>query len=350
MISKTKSIKAFSPEPLDESVDGSPCLERLSRLYAEVASHWRASLGSITPKPVSIELLSVSIKSYSEYIEQASSPADIQVYEVDSLQTLCAWSLDSRLIAVIVDCMFGGSGRIVGRDPQLINSEVEKRIRSRVFNLLATAHESAWQPAFALRMAEIRQEQQFSSLRLCANRDQIMHAQFHIHVGQSAPLWADFCISMKPVDMVLTQGASEGKAEGGAIGRSPWGKDLQRRVQRTPLELAAILAEKEMTIGDFLKLSIGQVLPITIPQVITVRSDATAVFTGHYGVSNGRYAVQVEEIEMNKFSDSLSESAQIEAPDEASGATSTFEGGVLRGLDNHVGSEKTMRVPHAETD
>jgi flagellar motor switch protein FliM len=276
--------------------------EKIESLLSDFAGRWRSGLVSISPALSSLQLLSCGVKPYSQYLQDASAQADIQVYQIEALQTICAISLDSRAVPLVVDLMFGGHGRLAGLSSNRRDTAIELRVRSRLLDLMATAFESACQPVFPIRLAELRQEKQLSMLRLASPHDQVLHANLGL-VFNDLTLRFDFCISSRAITSF--SGGQKSAQHGAGIAfeatsepkpDSPWARDMQLRLNKAPVEAVAILAQKNMTIQELLSLSIGQVIPLSVPQEIPLQIDSVTFLKGRYGVKNGRYALQVGQV------------------------------------------------------
>ncbi len=133
-------------------------LTQLDARHTDFMMHWRQSLTTLIPAQVQLEAGALEFKTYSQFITDVASPSDIQVFEVEALQSLCAWSLDLRLFPTAVDCMFGGAGRIPVRDLSRRYTPIELGVRRRCLESLATAYEAAWQNSFPIRLHPLRQQ------------------------------------------------------------------------------------------------------------------------------------------------------------------------------------------------
>ena len=71
---------------------------------------------------------------------------------------------------------------------------------------------------------------------------------------------------------------------------------IPTEMQTAEVEVAAILAEKKMVLGDILSLNVGEIIPIEVQDPITAFVNRVPMIRGKYGVKNGRYALRVEEI------------------------------------------------------
>lgn len=267
--------------------------EQVERLHLQFLAQWRQSLSTLVPAMVQIQVGDIQLKSYQQYVLDAQPHADIQVFEIDALQTLCAWSLDARWVATAVDCMFGGAGRIPVRDLSRRMTPIELGVRQRLLESLATAYESAWQAAYPIRLQPLRQEQQLSSLRLASPQDGVLHAQFVVVFNQ-VELAVDLCLPRRALDC-LSPSRLEASADAAAQ-PAAWSRSLQHQLHSTPVESVAVLCEKELTVAQLLSLSIGQVLPIDLSEPVRLMVDGVSLLAGRYGVRNGQYALKVEHI------------------------------------------------------
>jgi flagellar motor switch protein FliM len=166
-------------------------------------------------------------------------------------------------------------------------------IRQRLLETLATAYEAAWQAAYPIRLQNLRQEQQLSSLRLTSLKDTVLHAQFAIHFNR-LELRVDLCLPKRALNW-QTPNATDTSSE--ATGQpAGWGRSLQHQLYAKPVESVAVLCEKELSVAQLLSLSLGQVLPIDLTAPVRLMVDGVNLLSGRYGVRNGHYALKVAHI------------------------------------------------------
>ena len=72
-----------------------------------------------------------------------------------------------------------------------------------------------------------------------------------------------------------------------------WATTLRDDVLDAEIELASNLVETNIRIGDFLKLRPGDVIPVELPELVTLVSDEIPLFQARFGTSNGNNAVRV---------------------------------------------------------
>lgn len=271
----------------------------LEARHTDFMMHWRQSLSTLIPANVEIEAGTLEFKTYAEYIAAAAVPSDIQVFEVEALQSLCAWSLDLRLFPTAVDCMFGGAGRIPVRDLNRRYTPIELGVRRRCLESLATAYEAAWQDSFPIRLHPLRQEQQPASLRLALAQDTVLHARFLLKLNAQV-MTVDLCLPRRAIEILSAEAPKEDATPDASV-RHAWGKSLQHNVYAAPVEAVAILTKTQMTVAQLLSLSIGQVIPIELSEPVDLMVDGVTLMKGRYGVRSGHYALKVEDILENSL-------------------------------------------------
>jgi len=278
-------------EGLDTPVSHDWNREQLDAMHMQFVAQWRQSMSTLVPAEIKILAGNMEMKTYEAFVLEAPSFADIQVFEIDALQTLCAWSFDSRWVAAAVDCLFGGAGIIPIKERTGKLTHIELGIRQRLLETLATAYEAAWQTAYPIRLQTLRQEQQLSSLRLTSHKDTVLHAQFAIHFNL-LELRVDLCLPKRALDWQTPSASSKSsEASGQPAG---WGRSLQHQLYAKPVDSVAVLCEKELSVAQLLSLSLGQVLPIDLSAPVRLMVDGVNMLSGRYGVRNGHYALKVE--------------------------------------------------------
>ena len=278
-------------EGLDTQVSHDWNREQLDAMHMQFVAQWRQSMSTLVPAEIKILAGSMEMKTYEAFVLEAPSFADIQVFEIDALQTLCAWSFDSRWVAAAVDCLFGGAGIIPIKERTGKLTHIELGIRQRLLATLATAYEAAWQAAYPIRLQTLRQEQQLSSLRLTSHKDVVLHAQFAIHFNL-LELRVDLCLPKRALDWQTPSVSAKSSENSGQP--AGWSRSLQHQLYAKPVESVAVLCEKELSVAQLLSLSLGQVLPIDLSAPVRLMVDGVNLLSGRYGVRNGHYALKVE--------------------------------------------------------
>jgi flagellar motor switch protein FliM len=118
----------------------------------------------------------------------------------------------------------------------------------------------------------------------------VVVSRFHIELdGGGGEVHLTLPYSMvEPIRTMLDAGVQSDRMERD----DRWIGCLHEEVMDAEVEISSLLLETKISIGEFLYLRIGDVIPISLPEVTTVFAEDIPVFRGQYGQSNGRYAVR----------------------------------------------------------
>ena len=73
-----------------------------------------------------------------------------------------------------------------------------------------------------------------------------------------------------------------------------WSAMLARQLQAADVELVVPLAGTSITLGEIVKLKVGDIIPLAIEETVSAAVDGIPVMACRYGVRNGQYALKVE--------------------------------------------------------
>jgi flagellar motor switch protein FliM len=160
---------------------------------------------------------------------------------------------------------------------------------------LLSEYEKAWKAVYEIKFDFMRQETNFGFAKITSPSEMVLHSKFTIEIN-GRPGDVDLCIPfwvLEPVKSILynnMQGFASEPDE-------HWANLLSDQVHEAPVTAVAVLARKQMLLGEVASLSVGEIIPIEIMDPITVYVDGLPVIRGQYGVKNGRYSVKIQTIQ-----------------------------------------------------
>ena len=131
-------------EGLDTQVSQDWNREQLDAMHMQFVAQWRQSMSTLVPAEIKILAGNMEMKTYEAFVLEAPSFADIQVFEIDALQTLCAWSFDPRWVAAAVECLSGGGGRVPIKKLSGKLTHIKLGIPKRLTKRLGKLLEDSW--------------------------------------------------------------------------------------------------------------------------------------------------------------------------------------------------------------
>jgi len=260
--------------------------ERFSR-------HLRAALLTFMRRSADITVGPVQIQKYSEFIRNLPVPANINLMQLKPLRGTALFVFDPKLVFLVVDNLFGSDGRyhvrVEGRD----FTQTEQRIIKRLLNLTLDSYGQAWKPVYPLDFEFIRAEMHARLANIVSPNEVVINTTFHIEFGPIGGA-LNVCIPysmIEPIRDLLTN-----PLQGEVEVDKRWVKQLSQQVESADVELRASFLSFQSTIGQLLKLQIGDVLPVEIPDLIKAEVNGVPVMECSYGTSNNHFALRVKKM------------------------------------------------------
>ena len=261
--------------------------ERFARLL-------RIELFNFLRRTVEVSVGPVRIIKYTDFIRNLVVPTNLNLVHANPLRGTGMIVLDPTLVFLVVDNMFGGDGRFHTRVEGRDFTQTEQRIIQRILNIVFDTYQKSWEPVHPLQFEYIRSEMNTQFANIATPNEVVVAITFNIEMG-TASGEMHFCFPysmLEPIKDLLTS-----PLQGEILGADKrWIKLMTQQVQAAEVEVVANLASTRMAVADLIKLKTGDVIPITIDEVIEGRVDGVPVMECRYGVFNGQYALKVEKL------------------------------------------------------
>jgi flagellar motor switch protein FliM len=220
-------------------------------------------------------------------------PANINLMQMKPLHGTALFVFDPKLVFLVVDNLFGSDGRyhfrIEGRD----FTPTEQRIIKRLLGVTLESYGAAWQPVYPLNFEYVRSEMHAKLANIVAPNEVIINTTFQIEFGPIGGTLS-VCIPysmIEPIRDLLTNPLQDEVQVD-----KRWIKQMTTQVQSADVELLAHFQTLQSSIGALLKLQVGDVLPIEVPESIIATVNGIPVMECGYGTSNNHYALRVNKM------------------------------------------------------
>lgn len=279
-------------------------MHTLEVINERFARHLRSSLLTFMRRNADISVGAVQIQKYGDFIRHLPVPSNINLLHMKPLRGTALFVFDPKLVFLVVDNLFGSDGRyhfrIEGRD----FTPTEQRIIKRLLNLALDSYGSAWQPVYPLDFEYVRSEMQAKLANIVAPNEVVINTTFHIEFGPIGGA-LNVCIPYSMIEPIRDLLSNPLQDEIEVDKR--WVKQLSQQVQSADVELRAHFLTLQSSIGQLLKLQVGDVLPVEIPQTIVAKVNGVPVMDCGYGTSKNHYALRVQKMIHHQDSDSSKE-------------------------------------------
>jgi flagellar motor switch protein FliM len=201
---------------------------------------------------------------------------------------------DPTLVFSVIDALFGGSGkyrsRIEGRD----FSATELRVIERLVKVISAEYKKAWEGIYPLELDYQRSEMLPQFANIASPADMVVVTSFTLEIGDNIGT-IHFCIPYSTLEPIRDVLYSPMQGEAPELDRR-WVNLLKQQIQPAVVELVAELAQAPATVEQLLSFKPGDFIELDLKQVIQAKVSGVPLFDCHYGTSNGKYSLKVDEL------------------------------------------------------
>ena len=262
----------------------------LDMINERLTRYMRISMYNMLRKSVEITVAGVSMVKFSEYVRGLFMPTSLNLVNIEPLRGTGLFVIDPNLVFATVDNFFGGDGRyhvrIEGREFTPTENRVVQLLLERLFEDLS----KAWEPVMNLDFKYLHSEINPQFANIVSPTEVVVVQKFKMELdGGGGEFHVVMPYSMlEPIRELLDAGMQSDQANVD----HRWTSSLKEELKQAVIEIDSSMCHTKMTIAEVLNLTEGDVIPIDMPDVVTVRAAQIPIFRGVLGNSNGKNAVQ----------------------------------------------------------
>lgn len=266
-----------------------PTLEMINERFAR---YTRNSLFNLLRRTADVTVEGVQVMKYGDYIHTLYLPTSMNLLKVHPLRGTGLLIMDAKLVYKLVDNFFGGDGRhakIEGRD----FTPTETRLVKKALELLFIDLKEAWSPVMALDFERVGHEMNPAMANAVSPTEVVVVSTFQVDLeGGAGELHVTMPYSMlEPIRDMLVSGLRPEEDESDAR----WVQALRRDVMLAPMQVDLQIARRTLTLKDVMAFKPGDIIPLEIPEKLTLKANTVPVFNCKMGTSRGNLAVKVLE-------------------------------------------------------
>ena len=266
-----------------------PTLEMINERFAR---SFRISLFNMLRRSAEISVSGVQMVKFSEYIHSMFVPTSLNIVKIHPLRGSALCVFDPKLVFILVDNFYGGVGRhakIEGRD----FSATEQRVVSIVLKDAFKDLEEAWKPVMAVDFEFVNMEVNPQFANIVSPSEVVVVSTFHVELDGGG---GDFMVTI-PYSMVepIRDLLDAGIASDITDKDERWVISLREEIKQAEVDISCNLTEIQLTLSEIINLKEGDILPISMPELVTVRAEDIPVLRGKIGESRGSKAVKIVE-------------------------------------------------------
>ena len=283
--------RSFDFNSQDRIVRGRlPTLEMINERFAR---NIRVSLFNMLRRQAEIAVGGVQMLKFAEYIHSLYVPTSLNMVKINPLRGTALFVIDPKLVFILVDNFFGGEGRFYNKIEGREFTPTEQRIISMLLTQIFKDLQDAWLPVKPLEFIYQSSEVNPHLANIVSPTEVVVVSTFRIDLdGGGGDFHVTIPYSMiEPIRDLLDAGVQSDVTDVD----SRWITSLRDEIFESEVEVKSELVSTEMALSQVNDLKVGDIIPIDMPETITVESEEIPLFRGTLGVSRGNAAVKVTE-------------------------------------------------------
>lgn len=262
----------------------------LEEVYDKFAALLNGSLSALLQRPIEVEFVSTEMVKYQECIHGFSAPTSFIIFSMEPLIGSALLALEPGLVFSLIDCMFGGRGRPLGRLRDF--TQLEQRMIHKLALEILGQFQKAWQIVHPVKMSVKKTESKPEYVHLVSPNEMMVVIVFAVK-GQEFTGQVHFCISYLMLEPIKEKLSLKYQREKDI--ENTWSEQLQRLLQDTPVGLIAELGRTQQTVRTILNLQRDDVilLPTGPEDSIVISVDHVPKYLAYPGVIKGSRAVEI---------------------------------------------------------
>jgi flagellar motor switch protein FliM len=242
---------------------------------------------------VSINIISVDQLTYEDFLVSIPSPTLIAIFEMNPLTGNSVLNFNTNFTFPIIDLLFGGPGKKVNkiRDFTDIEIGVLKKLAQKILENMAFAWADVFE--FTPKIESLETNPQFNQIISPNETVAIITLTSDINDNQGI---INICLPFITLEKVVSKLTARYWFAGQEYDNHTSTQDeIKSRLGKVPLNLTAVCGEVDLTVGDFLELRVGDVIPLEtkVEDDMELLVEDQPKYKVQSGVRNNKLAVQV---------------------------------------------------------
>jgi flagellar motor switch protein FliM len=268
-----------------------PTLEIINERFARLL---RLGLFNFMRRSANVTTGPVRVIKFSEFVRNLVVPSNLNLVHVKPLRGTSLFVFDPTLVFLVVDNLFGGDGRLQPNAERRDFTQTEQRIIQRLLNLVFDSYGKSWHPVYPIEFEYVRAETNIQFANVATPNEVVVVTTFEVNFG-SVVGEMHICTPYSILEPIRDLLSSSVQGEALEVDKR-WVGRLSKQVQSAEVTLLVNLAQVQVTLNQILKMQVGDVIPLDIPEFVTASVDGVPVMECRYGIANGQYALRMEKM------------------------------------------------------
>lgn len=266
-----------------------PVLELINERQAQTL---RPRLYQFARRQFEVQAHNVEVKKYANFMSAIRLPSAICMVQLSPpLRGSALLVVDASLVFLLVDLLFGGSGKLRMRPEGREFTGVEQRIVKELMDIMLTEYGKAWEPVAPVKFNMSRMEMNPQFVAIASPTEAVLSYGFELNHGDLGGM-ISVCIPYSAVEPLLGELRSTLRSEDSLA--DYWRPEIRNKLLAATVGVRVELAGLELSVGELSELREGDVLAFDMPEQVRVEVEGSPVFLGSPGEVDERNAVMLE--------------------------------------------------------
>lgn len=267
-----------------------PTLEIVNERFAR---HMRVSLFNMMRRSAEVSINGIQMIKFGEYIHTLFVPTSLNMVRFRPLKGTGLITMEARLVFIMVDNFFGGDGRYHAKIEGREFTPTERRIIQMLLKLIFEDYKEAWGPVMDVSFEYLDSEVNPAMANIVSPTEVVVISSFHIELDGGG---GDFHISLpysmlEPIRELLDAGVQNDREDTDFR----WSKALRDEIMDVKVGLTTHLLDVTLTLERLMNLEKGDIIPIDMPDTVTVLIEELPTFRAKLGKSRENIALKITE-------------------------------------------------------
>lgn len=265
-----------------------PTLEMINERFAR---YFRISLFNMLRRAGEISVSGVQMLKFAEYVHSLFVPTSLNLVRVTPMRGTALFVLEPKLVFALVDNFFGGGGRFHTKIEGREFTPTELRVIRMVLDIAFSDLMQAWKPVLEVSFDYQGSEVNPHFANIVSPTEVVVVNTFRVELeGGGGDLHVTMPYSMvEPIRELLDAGVQSDRSDRD----ERWTRTIREEMKQARVEIKSTLVETSLSLRDLQRLKAGDVIPVDLPNLVTLEAESTPVFRGKFGVHNGSRAVKI---------------------------------------------------------
>ncbi|MEJ2686124.1 MAG: flagellar motor switch protein FliM [Gammaproteobacteria bacterium] len=266
-----------------------PTLEMVNERFAR---YFRISLFNLMRRSSEIAVGGVQMLKFSEYVHSLFVPTSLNLVRVKPLRGTGLFVFDPKLVFTLVDNYFGGDGRFPAKIEGREFTPTEQRVIDIILRQAFSDLKESWNPVMPLDFEFVNSEVNPQFANIVSPTEVVVVNTFHIELdGGGGDLHITLPYSMvEPIRDILDAGIQSDRSEVD----ERWLGAIREEMKEASVNVKSTLTETSITLRELMHLKPGDVIPIDVPELVTLCAEEIPLFRARFGVSQGSRALKIQ--------------------------------------------------------